>query len=189
MSTSMQRLAPKFDEFQQRIKDAKDEQNKTIASLSESSGVPYSAVAKLCAGTQADPKLYNAVALCDDLGLSLDRMFSLTPTGDIDKAERRVHELEIENAALKATAAAHKEQMRSTVWNTRILALICIMLSASLIVYLFIDSQIKHAGLIRNGTLSLEAWLFIALIAVAIATATTIVIRSIQAMRRERSGK
>lgn len=186
MSTSMQKLSPYFSEFLQNVKAEKDRQGKTIAGLSESSGVPYSAVTKLCAGTQADPKLYNCAALCDDLGLSLDRLCGLTPTGDIDKAMQRVHELEVENAALKAAADTQKEYIRTSVWNVRILALICVMLSASLIVYLFIDSQIKHAGLIRNGTLSLEAWLFIALIVFALATAAIIVIRSILAFRRER---
>lgn len=186
MSTSMQRLAPYFDDFLKNVKQAKDEQGKTIASLSESSGVPYSAVTKLCAGTQADPKLYNSAALCDDLGLSLDRLLGLTPTGDIDKAMHRVHELEVENATLKATAAVRAEQMKTNVWYTRVLAFICVMLSAALIIYLFIDSEIKHAGLIQNGALSLEAWIFISLISVSLATAVTIVIRSIQAVRRER---
>lgn len=186
MSTSMQRLSPFFDEFPRKIRDEKDRQHQTNAELAESSGVPYAAVTRLCGGTQADPKLYNTAAICDALGLSLDRLCGLTPTGDIDKAERRAHELEVENAALKATDTARREQMRVAIWNTRILALICVMLSASLIVYLFIDSQITHAGLIRNGTLSLEAWLFILLIAVALATAVTIVIRSILAVKHEK---
>lgn len=185
MSTSMQRLSSFFDEFPQKIREEKDKQHQTNAELSEASGVPYAAVTRLCAGTQADPKLYNTAAICDALGLSLDRLCGLTPTGDIDKAERRAHELEVENAALKATASARGEQIRTAVWNTRVLALICVMLSASLIVYLFIDSQITHAGLIRNGTLSLEAWLFVLLIIAALAIAAVIVARSILAFRRE----
>lgn len=186
MLTSMQKLSSFFNEFPQKIREEKDRQHQTNAELSESSGVPYAAVTRLCAGTQADPKLYNTAALCDTLGLSLDRLCGLTPTGDIDKAERRAHELEVENAALRATDIARKEQIRAAVWNVRILAFICVILSASLIVYLFIDSQITHAGLIRNGTLSLEAWLFILLIVVALATAVTIVVRSILAVKREK---
>lgn len=189
MSTSMQRLSSFFNEFPQKIREEKDRQHQTNAELSEASGVPYAAVTRLCAGTQADPKLYNTAAICDALGLSLDRLCGLTPTGDIDKAERRAKELEMENAVLKATLSGKQEQVKSGVRNMRVLSLICILLSVSLIVYLFIDSQIRHAGLIRNGTLSMEAWLFIFLIALSIATVIVILARSISAVIRERTQK
>lgn len=177
----MQKLAPYFDDFLKNVKNAKDEQGRTIASLSESSGVPYSAVTKLCAGTQADPKLYNSAALCDDLGLSLDRLLGLTPTGDIDKALRRVHELEIENAALKATVAAEKAQIKSAGRYSILYSIICALLCASLVIYLFVDAQIRHAGLIINGSLSLEAWLFIALISISIIASAVILVHSFRA--------
>lgn len=185
MSTSMQKLSPYFDEFSNEIKQAKDRQGKTLASLSETSGVPYTAVSRICAGTQVEPRLFNAAALCDDLGLSMDKLFGLTPTGDIDIAERRIHELEVENAALKATVAANRERIKSECRTTRMMAGVCFLLAMSLVLYLFIDSQIKHAGLIRNGTLSLEAWLFIVLIVLSMAFAAIAFVRSLNVNRLE----
>lgn len=190
MTTSMQRLSPHFDEFQQKIKEAKDEQNKTIAALAEASGVPYSAVAKICAGTQADPKLYNAAALCDNLGLSLDRLCGLCPSGDIDKAERRVHELELDNARLigerdKLEAEATLQGKLAELWERRyaarqplfiLVTATVFVLVATVAVYMMFDASVLNAGLIINGEFSAYAWaLLVTIIAAALISGLAII--------------
>lgn len=199
MPTSMQRLSAHFDAFQQKIKEAKDAQNKTIAALAETSGVPYSAVAKICAGTQADPKLYNAAALCDDLGLSLDRLCGLTPSGDIDKAVRRVHALELENAHLVgerdqlASEAAHQRE-KAEMWCSRftarqplfiIVTATVFVLVAMVAVYMMFDASVLNAGLIINGELSAYAWLLIATIAGAVLVSGFAFVKSVLKSHRE----
>jgi transcriptional regulator with XRE-family HTH domain len=75
--SAIQELAPYISAYQGNIKRAKEDQHYTIDRLVEESGVSRSAVTKLCAGTQQDPKLYNSAALCLVLGLSLDELFGL----------------------------------------------------------------------------------------------------------------
>lgn len=66
--SAIQELAPYISAYHGSIKQAKEDQHYTIDRLVEESGVSRSAVTKLCAGTQQDPKLYNSAALCRVLG-------------------------------------------------------------------------------------------------------------------------
>ena len=75
--SAIQELAPYISAYHGSIKQAKEDQHYTIDRLVEESGVSRSAVTKLYAGTQQDPKLYNSAALCRVLGLSLDELFGL----------------------------------------------------------------------------------------------------------------
>lgn len=60
--SAIQEIAPYISAYQGNIKRAKEDQHYTIDRLVDESGVSRSAVTKLCAGTQQDPKLYNYAA-------------------------------------------------------------------------------------------------------------------------------
>lgn len=75
--SAIQDLAPFIGAYQGKIRRAKDASGMTLEELSNESGVSFSAVSRLYAGTQADPRLYNSAALCKTLGLSLDELFGL----------------------------------------------------------------------------------------------------------------
>ena len=185
--SAIQELAPYISAYQGNIKRAKEDQHYTIDRLVEESGVSRSAVTKLCAGTQQDPKLYNSAALCHVLGLSLDELFGLVKPAESSEelTEQMIHHVEIENAKLEATAAAQSAQIRSTHTMCYVLALFCMLLSFSLIACLVADAQIRSIGLIRDGDLSVAAWACIALIVgSALASAITF-----YAIRKERGGK
>ena len=165
--SAIQDLAPFIGAYQGKIRRAKDASGMTLEELSNESGVSFSAVSRLYAGTQADPRLYNSAALCKTLGLSLDELFGL------------------ENAKLEATAAVQSAQIKSTHTMCYVLALFCMLLSFSLIACLVTDAQSRSAGLIRDGDLSVAAWVCIALIVgSALASAITF-----YAIRKERGGK
>ena len=184
--SAIQELAPYISAYQGNIKRAKEDQHYTIDRLVEESGVSRSAVTKLCAGTQQDPKLYNSAALCRVLGLSLDELFGLVqPAESPEELTEQIHHVEIENAKLEATAAVQSAQIRSTHTMCYVLALFCMLLSFSLIACLVTDAQIRSTGLIRDGDLSVAAWICIALIVgSALAPAITF-----YAIRKERGGK
>lgn len=113
--SAIQEIAPYISAYQGNIKRAKEDQHYTIDRLVDESGVSRSAVTKLCAGTQQDPKLYNSAALCRVLGLSLDELFGLVqPAESSEELAEQIHHVEIENAKLEATAAAQSAQIRST---------------------------------------------------------------------------
>ena len=100
--SAIQELAPYLSAYQSNIKRAKEDQHYTIDRLVEESGVSRSAVTKLCAGTQQDPKLYNSAALCRVLGLSLDELCGLVkPAESPEELTEQIHHVEIENAKLE----------------------------------------------------------------------------------------
>lgn len=184
--SAIQELAPYLSAYQRNIKRAKEDQHYTIDRLVEESGVSRSAVTKLCAGTQQDPKLYNSAALCLVLGLSLDELCGLVkPAESPEELAEQIHHVEIKNAKLEATTAAQSAQIRSTHTMCYVLALFCMLLSFSLIACLVTDAQIRSTGLVRDGDLSVAAWACIALIVgSALASAITF-----YAIRKERGGK
>lgn len=194
MSTSMEKLSPYFDSFSEKVKQRRNELSLTVNALSEKSGVPYSNVSRINAGTQANPLLFNCAAMADVMGLSLDELCGLSVSGNDDSQSKdRLHALELESAqkdaeiqrlkglvnTATATAdgfkkldeykisqsAAHRPvEYAQFVTN--------IILTFFLVVYLVIDFQIKDAGLIRFGSFSVFVWIIILIIAVAVITVT-----------------
>ena len=57
--SAIQELAPFIGAYHGKIRNAKDHSGMTLEELSEKSGVSFSTVSRLYAGTQADPRLYN----------------------------------------------------------------------------------------------------------------------------------
>lgn len=184
--SAIQELEPYISAYQGKIRKAKDASGMTLEELAERSGVSDSAVRRLYAGTQTDPKLYYSAALCKTLGLSLDEMFGLEqPTDSPSELQERCHKLELENVRLTAANEAQRAQIKSAHAISYLLAFFCTLLAVSLIVYLVIDSQITDAGIIRSGKLSVMAWLFIALIVAAILAAGFTILRIVRKERKE----
>lgn len=179
--SAIQELEPYISAYQGRFRQAKDASHMTLEELASCSGVSYSAVSRLYAGSQSDPRLYNSAALCKVLGLSLDDLFGLAqPKESPKELQERNHKLEIENARLAAAEKAHQAQIRSTHAICYLLSFFCAVLAVSLIIYLVIDSQINDAGVIRGGVLSIAAWVFIGLIVGSISMAGFSIVRIIR---------
>lgn len=179
--SAIQELEPYISAYQSRFRKAKDESGLTLDELAERSGVSNSAVSRLYAGTQTDPKLFYSVALCKTLGLSLDEIFGLDqPKESPSELQERNRKLELENVRLTATNEMQRAQIRSTHAICYLLTFFCALLAMSLIVYLVIDSQITDAGIIRGGELSVMAWAFIALIVASIVAAGFTILRIVR---------
>lgn len=179
--SAIQDLAVFINAFPGRIRKAKDESGMTVEELADRSGASFSAVSRLYSGSQTNPQLYNAAAMCKVLGLSLDELFGLQqPTDSPNDLQARNHKLEIENAKLVTANAAQQAQIKSTHTICYVLVFFCILLALSLVVYLMIDSQITDAGIIRGGTLSGAAWAFVALIAAAVVSGGIAILRIIR---------
>lgn len=167
--TSMEKLAPFFEAYSEKVKRRRNEVGMTISALSERSGVPYSNVSRVNSGVQANPLLYNEAAIADTLGLSLDDLCGLDhAAGSQSELQERNYTLEIDNAKLTATTRAQAAQIRSIHAVCYVLVFFCLVLAMSLVVYLVIDSQVTDAGIIRGGKLSIMAWAFIGLIVAAV---------------------
>lgn len=167
--TSMEKLAPFFEAYSEKVKRRRNEVGMTISALSDKSGVPYSNVSRVNSGVQANPLLYNEAAIADTLGLSLDDLCGLDhAAGSQSELQERNYTLEIDNAKLTATTKAQAAQIRSIHAVCYVLVFFCLVLAMSLVVYLVIDSQVTDAGIIRGGKLSIMAWAFIGLIVAAV---------------------
>ena len=170
--TSMEKLAPFFEAYSEKVKRRRNEIGMTVSTLLEKSGVPYSNVSRVNAGTQANPLLYNEAAIADTLGLSLDDLCGLDhAAGSPRDLQDQIHKLKVENAGLAATNEAQAVQIKSIHSVCYILVFVCLVLAMSLVIYLVIDSQITDAGIIRGGELSFAAWMFISLIVAAVLVA------------------
>ncbi len=181
--SAIQDLAPYIDAFPGRIRKAKDEEGITVEELADRSGASFSAVSRLYSGAQTNPQLYNAVAMCKVLGLSLDELFGLQPPVDSpSELQAKVHELKVENARLVAANEVQRTQIKSVHSICYILVFFCVFFAMSLIAYLVFDAQVRNAGLIQGGKPSVVAWVFIGLIVAAIATAGITIARI---MRKE----
>ena len=119
-------------------------------------------------------------------GQTLDELFGLeNRVGSPENLTKQIHRVELENAKLEAAAALQSAQIRSTHTMCYVLALFCLLLSFTLIACLVTDAQIRNAGLIRDGDLTVTAWACIALIVGSVlASAITF-----YAIRKERGGK
>lgn len=165
----MEKLAPYFEAYSEKVKRRRNEVGMTISALSDKSGVPYSNVSRVNSGVQANPLLYNEAAIADTLGLSLDDLCGLDhAAGSQSELQERNYTLEIDNAKLTATTKAQAAQIRSIHAVCYVLVFFCLVLAMSLVVYLVIDSQVTDAGIIRGGKLSIMAWALIGLIVAAV---------------------
>lgn len=181
-----QELAPRFDAYRETIKAAKAKKGYSLSALAEESGVAYSAVSRLCDGTQSEPKLFNAVALCKVLGISIDDTFGLrAPTeGDAEQLREQIHRLELENAELRGengklevTNQMLKKEIAARKPLIYILLSLCAVLACGLGIYLVIDANIRDAGLIQFGSFSPGAWGFVAVIVAALVSVIVATLR------------
>lgn len=168
-----QDLLPYMDAYAQKVKDAKEQKHMTNAELTELSGVSASAVNKLLAGAQVEPKLFNSVALCKVLGLSLDRLFDLSAPPDTPETlQKRVHALEMceafktgEIKRLEEKVAAQERLLRSRKNTAVMLLFFCAVLTVALTAYIVIDASQLEAGIIRTtGQPSVIMWALLGLV-------------------------
>lgn len=166
----IQELAPYIEAYPAAVKKAKDEKGHTIQSLVDASGVSYSAVSKLMSGSQQNPTLYNAAALCAVLDLSLDALMGLRapeePTGE---QQRQIYELGSENNVLQATVDHYKDL--AAIYKPLIFGLIgvCALLLCATIGYIIFDIRMTQVGLFQSAGMSVLAVLLAIVVIAAIA--------------------
>lgn len=186
--SAMQKVAPHIDHFQEKIRDAKESQHLTIDQLAEKSGVPNSVVGRISSGSHPDPKLINAAALCEALGLSLDELCGLRQPQISDSALREAnHALELENEHLRGEngklAAVDAARMESLATQKPILRglfllfVLSIVTTLALLAYIIGDAMHESVGLIQYGELSKPAIAAIIVIVAALINACILAYR------------
>lgn len=176
--SAIQKVTPYIEQFQRKIREAKESHHLTIEQLSEQSGVPASVVGRISSGAHPDPKLINAAALCDVLGLSLDELCGLAPAAQSDEALlARVHELEMKEAGKDGQILELHDRLKAILPLVYGLCAMCIVLAMCLAVYLLGDAQYPDIGLIQWGEISAPAWTLIGIIVLSVGTTALLVYR------------
>jgi len=200
--SAIQELAPYIADYQPSIKRAKMAKGYTSNDLIELSGISKSAVDRLCDGTQTDPKLYNAVALCKVLDLSLDKLFGLSGSADdVPALKEKVHELESQSheyevkiskmageLQLSKSETSHQKEkvdMVQTQLSSRQPVIYTLMrlrtaMAFTLLLYVIWDANAPTVGLIKHGNISIVAWVVIGMIAVSAGIITWSIIKVIR---------
>lgn len=167
--SAIQRFSENMNEYPKIINHAKAVKGYTINTLVEDSGVSYSAVAKLLNGTQKNPSLWNAAALCDVLDLSLDEVTGLRePMSPDDEQQRRIHELELETEHLRQITDMQKQML--ILRQTLIFGLVgvCALLLCAVIGYIIFDIQLKNVGLFQSTGVAATAVVLVVIVIAAI---------------------
>ncbi len=102
----------------------------------------------------------------------MDEIFGLSASeAGAEELQAKLHAAELENIRLaeenkhlKEVNRLRAEQLAARTPVIYILLFACALQSCALIFYLFVDAQIKDAGLIRFGDVGLVAWLLIFLV-------------------------
>lgn len=179
--SAIQELSPILDQFTERVRQAKDDQHLTIDGIADDSGLSSSTVTKIISGTQGDPKLSSAAAICRVLGLSIDELCGLSaPVPPDEELSARVHDLELANAELRGVDKIRLENIAMQK-SILISALACfalsIVTSLALLAYLIGDAMHENIGLIQYGELSKPAIAAIIVIAAALINAALLAYR------------
>lgn len=181
--SEIQHIAPYIQKFPELVRHAKTAAGLTNEELSDLSGVPYSTVCKIQSG-ERDPKLYDAIAIMQALGISPYQAFAIPSDGDADAAaaQERIHELELDNAVASGDVARLEqvnglctERLDAVIhqrdyyrrWSI-FASIFSAALSLFLIVYLFFDFRTPNFGFVLQGSPTAFAWLVILLVAVSI---------------------
>lgn len=179
--SAIQKVTPYIDRFQTVIRHEKESHHLTIEQLSELSGVPYSVVGRISSGAHPDPKLINAAALCDVLGLSLDELCGLSePVQPNEELMQRIHDLEIENAELRGADRAHLESMtaqKPIIYSLLVFFALSFIMAAVLFLYIIGDAAHPTIGLIQGGELSGPAWAIVILLIASVSNAVMLMSR------------
>lgn len=197
--TSAEKLMPYFEAYSEKVRQRRNELGWTVTELAERSGVPYSNVSRVNAGTQLNPLLFNEAAIADCMGLSLDHLCGLiTPADDESSLRKEIQALQLDNAKKDteiqrltgafntANAKAERSRTMDTMYTMHFI--FTPILVIALIVYLIFDFQVKDYGLIRFGDLSLLAWLLIFLLATSSVLSTVIAIHIARRSKKSTPG-
>lgn len=181
--SEIQHIAPYIQKFPELVRHAKTAAGLTNEELSDLSGVPYSTVCKIQSG-ERDPKLYDAIAIMQALGISPYQAFAIQSDGDADAAaaQERIHELELDNAVASGDVARLEqvnglctERLDAVIhqrdhyrrWSI-FASIFSAALSLFLIVYLLFDFRTPNFGFVLQGIPTAFAWIIILLVAVSI---------------------
>ena len=179
--TFIEEMQPNFDALPERLKDEKFRNHLTNQQLSDVSGVPIATTSRILSGAVSNP-----AALCAAMGVSMDSVAGVHPSGDqaeidqlrqeiaykdeiiaekgaaIDRLLDRSRIMEAGVAARDDRIGKQNEEIKNVRSSYKILVYglcgVCITLTFVLAIYVALDSQAPDQGLIQSDNVSPVVW-------------------------------
>lgn len=185
--TCIEEMQPNFDALPERLKDEKFRNHLTNQQLSDVSGVPIATTSRILSGAVSNPGFFHIAALCAAMGVSMDSVVGVHPSGDqveIDQLQQEIaykDEIIAEKDAaidrlldrsriMEAGVAARDDRIskqNAEIKNVRSsykilvygLCGVCITLTFVWAIYVILDSRVPDHGLIRSNDVSPVVWI------------------------------
>lgn len=184
--TFIEEMQPNFDALPERLKDEKFRNHLTNQQLSDVSGVPIATTSRILSGAVSNPGFFHIAALCAAMGVSMDSVAGVHPSGDqaeidqlrqeiaykdeiiaekgaaIDRLLDRSRIMEAGVAARDDRIGKQNEEIKNVRSSYKILVYglcgVCITLTFVLAIYVALDSQAPDQGLIQSDNVSPVVW-------------------------------
>lgn len=150
--TILQAIHENCDHLLPALKERKKELRITNQDIADHTGISADTVRKFFAGESKSPNVYNVMAMCIYMDLSLDTLLGNSQSIPAPAAPNKELEMEIHSLQTELKYAEKTDQMKTqTIKRLDILLIsLSVMLIVSLATYLRIDIQIPDAGLFQS---------------------------------------
>lgn len=171
------RIEPLADELLERLRAEKKNRGYTMSDIAEGTGISEDNVSRFFNGKQKNPNVYNVMAVCVFLGLSLDELLG-NPHAVLADIGPGLQEMEHKLELLTEREAHHMEMVRrlDAALQSRklliysLLALCAVMMTA-LLFYMGMDVSNLNFGFVQHSGVSPVLILIVLAIAAALAVA------------------
>ena len=150
--TVLQSIQVNCDHLLPALKERKKELHITNQDIADHTGVSADTVRKFFAGESKSPNVFNIMAMCIYMGLSLDTLLGNERSIPAPESNNKELEMEIHSLQAELKYAEKADQMKTQTIKRLDVSLIsmCILLISSLLAYMRIDIQIPNAGLFQE---------------------------------------
>ena len=180
--TFIEEMQPNFDALPERLKDEKFRNHLTNQQLSDVSGVPIATTSRILSGAVSNPGFFHIAALCAAMGVSMDSVAGVHPSGDQAEIDQLRQEIAYKDEIIAEKGAAIDRLLdRSRIMEAGVAArddrigkqsealasvqrenkpliygqcALNILLAAVLIIYMVLDARNTKMGLIRSEKIS-----------------------------------
>ena len=104
--TFIEEMQPNFDALPERLKDEKFRNHLTNQQLSDVSGVPIATTSRILSGAVSNPGFFHIAALCAAMGVSMDSVAGVHPSGDQAEIDQLRQEIAYKDEIIAEKGAA-----------------------------------------------------------------------------------
>lgn len=187
--TIIQTIQPYCDDLLATLRQRKDTMHVTYQDIADATGIHFDTVRKYFNGQQKNPSIYNVMAFCIFLNVSLDDHFHNPATGspEAQNNAEQATEIRVLNerlASYEKIMELKKDGLKKRTNTIYGLVILCTLLSLALIGYLSYDVSAPAIGFIRDGRLTVFAVVPILLSATGLCLGIAAIINAIKGNKK-----